>query len=172
MPIQLTREEKRRLAREGSLVVPLPGTLSQPRRVYYDAYGAKHRLPSDAWSLEHYLNRGFMLQPPANPLIREAAELVGGDDWTGEKQAIDGEGKPISPPMLAGTVPTATYYTAEGQPIPNLPADPESMAAYLEQGLRLSPPAGAVERPEPRLRIVAAPEPRQAIRRRRYRRSG
>jgi hypothetical protein len=43
----------------------------------------------------------------------------------------------------AAVAPTATYYTAQGSPVPGLPADPENMALYLASGLTLDPPPAA-----------------------------
>jgi hypothetical protein len=39
--------------------------------------------------------------------------------------------------------PTATYYSAMGDVLPNLPADPKSMKEYMELGLSLTPPTKA-----------------------------
>jgi hypothetical protein len=35
----------------------------------------------------------------------------------------------------------ATYYKSSGEALPNLPADPYSMAKYLRRGFTLTPPA-------------------------------
>jgi len=40
--------------------------------------------------------------------------------------------------------PKATYYKADGTPLPNLPADPRSMKRYLARGFTLAPPCSAV----------------------------
>jgi len=40
--------------------------------------------------------------------------------------------------------PKATYYKADGTPLPNLPADPRSMKRYLARGFTLAPPNGTL----------------------------
>lgn len=37
--------------------------------------------------------------------------------------------------------PKMTYYKPDGEPLPNLPADPMFMRRYLNRGLTLTPPA-------------------------------
>lgn len=39
----------------------------------------------------------------------------------------------------------ATYYKPSGEPMPRLPADPESMKRYLARGFTLAPPAPGTE---------------------------
>lgn len=161
MGFSLSVKEKRELAANGgALLRPLPGATGQPKRVYYDVYGRQHRFGADAWSLEHYVNRGFSLRPPANPLPIPEADQIGVSDWDGDKQTLSGD-------EHAPSSPVATYYTQDGTRLANLPADPESMAAYLAQGLSLSNPVA--ELPErPRLRVVEPERERRQPRRRRF----
>lgn len=149
MAIHLTRAERAELARNGgAAVLPLPSAKGQPKRVYYNRYNEPCTLPADPRNIEHYLGRGFTLTPRENPDVRATATLVGAADWTVEE--VEAE---------AATGPAATYYTADGTPVPGLPADPESMAAYLAQGLSLSRPVVAAATEQPR-------------RKRRFRRAG
>ena len=144
MAITLTPAEKRELKARGMLIRV---TLSQKKRRYWDEYGEEHILPGDAWSMEHYVNRGLLLRKPLKPKKRPKIELVGVEDWDGKKEAVEGSG------------PTATYYDQEGTPIPNLPADPASMREYLAAGLTLSPPRAEVKSDN-------APVPLRAVRQR------
>jgi len=41
--------------------------------------------------------------------------------------------------------PKATYYKSDGEALPNLPADVDSMRRYLARGFTLVPPQPAVE---------------------------
>lgn len=41
--------------------------------------------------------------------------------------------------------PKATYYKADGTPLPNLPADPRSMKRYLARGFTLAPPVHPIK---------------------------
>jgi len=65
---------------------------------------------------------------------------------TGEEQAIQ---KQVMRDLQEGGVAwafvgewpeKATYYKADGTPMPNLPADPWSMRRYLARGFTLAPP--------------------------------
>ena len=50
---------------------------------------------------------------------------------------------------------TATYYKANGEALPKLPADPYSMQKYMRRGLTLVPPvmeAPLYESPNPKVR--------------------
>ena len=134
MAITLTPAEKRELKARGMLIRV---TLSQKKRRYWDEYGEEHILPGDAWSMEHYVNRGLLLRKPLKPKKRPKVELVGVQDWDGKKEAVEASG------------PTATYYTEDGAAVPNLPADPESMAKYLANGLSLSKPRARKAADEP-----------------------
>lgn len=128
MPTKLTAAERQEVNRTGAAVLPLKNLAVQPKATYYNQYGDALLLPADPWSQEHYLGRGLKLTPPKKPKQRDPAQMVGVAEWDGNKTAIPSEG------------PTATYYTADGTSLPNLPADPESMTKYLAAGLTLSPP--------------------------------
>lgn len=163
--INLTRREKALVARGGgAAVLPHPTAKGQRRRAYYNEYNERIVLPGDARNLEFYLEKGFTLTPRPNPSIRPTSGLVGVEDWDGTKQDVQLEAAPPAAPV-------ATYYTPDGHPVPNLPADPASMAAYMEQGLTLSPPAKlrAAEPERPQLRVVATERRRRT---RRFRRTG
>ena len=134
MAITLTPAEKRELKARGMLIRV---TLSQKKRRYWDDYGEERILPGDAWSMEHYVNRGMLLRKPLKPKKRPKVELVGVQDWDGKKEAVEASG------------PTATYFTEDGTAVPNLPADPESMAKYLQSGLSLSKPRASKASDEP-----------------------
>ena len=41
----------------------------------------------------------------------------------------------------------ATYYSRDGEPMPNLPADPKSLERYLARGFTLTPPENPVAMP-------------------------
>lgn len=132
--IQLTTRQKRALRASGALVLPVEGLASAPTATYYDQYGeAKPNLPADRLSQSLYLRKGWSLTKPRRPKKRPVTELVGVADWDGTRQSI-----PQDDELAA--VAVATYYTAAGTPLPNLPADPESMAKYLASGLSLDPP--------------------------------
>lgn len=51
-----------------------------------------------------------------------------------------GQGFAISELKILAEQPKATYYKADGTPLPNLPADSRSMKRYLARGLTLVPP--------------------------------
>lgn len=160
------RELRQAKANGGSLVLPLPGAVGQRRRKYFNQYNEELLLPGDARNLEFYLeHKGFTLQPRPDPLVREAT--IGIEDWDGSKQHVEVDAMPA-----AAATPTATYFTQDGTPVPNLPADPESMAAYLQQGLSLSPPEG-VAPARPQLQLVKpVSEPKSHRGRGRFRRTG
>lgn len=142
MATKLTQRQKRELESGGALVLDIP-LQTQPKGTYWNKYGEPlYGLPCDAWSLVHYLRRGLLLQKPERPKKRPQTAGVGVADWDGRSK----QGTPEDAAQPAG--PTATYYTADGTAVPNLPADPASMAAYIANGLTLSAPAG-----------VAAPTP-------------
>lgn len=115
---------------------------------YYDPSGVALRLPADPASFMVYIGKGFTLKPPRDPeprpisiIARDGSVIdmdsMTRDDWDGKKRP-----QGIAP-TAAVSMPTLTYYTAEGHPLPGLPADPVSLAAYLAAGLSLNPPEGA-----------------------------
>jgi hypothetical protein len=133
MAIRLTLAERRAVkAGGGAAVLPLANLAVQPKATYFNKYGDAFVLPGDPWSMTHYLSRGLMLSRPEKPEKRQEPG-VGVADWDG----VTKEGA-----QEAGTAdpPTATYYTADGTPVPGLPADPASIRAYRAEGLTLSPP--------------------------------
>lgn len=137
----LTRQDKAQIrAGGGSAVLPLPGgDRPQPKAVYYDRYGNKyHNLPADPWSIEHYGRRGWSLAPPSQVEERPKPAPVGVSD----------DVLPRMPMAQAPVGPVATYYQKDGTAIEGLPADPQSMAQYLEMGLSLSKPARGRKRAE------------------------
>lgn len=139
MATALTKQQKAELASGGALIVELPNLKTQPKRTYWTKYGERLAgLPGDAWSLEHYVLKGFLLAPPAHPEIRETPEIIGADDWDGiSKENVEFE------EMRAPAHPTATYYLPDGTPVPGLPADPQSILDYGDLGMYLSPAIAA-----------------------------
>mgnify|MGYP001558968340 CR=1 FL=1 len=78
------------------------------------------------------------------------------------RSALESQGFSIS--LLREWPAKATYYRANGEPLPNLPADPWSMRKYLARGLTLQPPklnpgAGVVEVAGDALGVVGVPFP-------------
>lgn len=143
--ISISANQKRKLRNNGALVVMLPDSSGQKTATYYNEYGdALPGLPADPASLQMYMQvKRYTLRPPAHPLPRP--EVPGLDktqaDWHGEKQHIQEDGMPYEGDEVDG--PVATYYTAEGTAVPDLPADPENMGKFLALGLSLDPPHGA-----------------------------
>ena len=141
MPSTLTSQERRELARTGRLVTMIGRSIR--KRTFYNVYGeALVGLPADAWHLEQYLMRGWTLQPPAKPKKRPAGFVrIGSGELTpAELRRVNGEEAPQTAAEAAPAGPVATYYTEDGTPVPGLPADPESMKAYLAMGFSLTPP--------------------------------
>ena len=56
----------------------------------------------------------------------------------------------------------ATYYNADGEPMPDLPADPYNMRKYMRKGFMPFPPKKA-EAPVAVLETVQAPPPVEAV---------
>jgi hypothetical protein len=42
-------------------------------------------------------------------------------------------------------VPTMTFYNKEGEPLPNLPADPYHLKRFLARGFTLEPPKNLIK---------------------------
>lgn len=68
----MNREQVRVLQANGFAFEGLPDLHPQPRAKYYsrdrtDGHIVEHNLPADPYSLEHYLGRGFVLNPSTLP---------------------------------------------------------------------------------------------------------
>lgn len=123
----------------------------RPWRTYWNQYGEGHRFPADAAQLMILMEQGWALYKPRSTVTKPksqrmrdgsvfdlgiATQEVSESEWARIKSSPDERrGRSLGP--------TATYYTAQGGELPNLPADPESMAQYLLAGLTLDPPAKA-----------------------------
>jgi len=64
----MNREQVKVLQANGFAFEGVPGLHRQPRAKYYsrdknDGHIVEHNLPADPYSLEHYLNKGFVLNP-------------------------------------------------------------------------------------------------------------
>lgn len=119
----------------------------RPWDTWYSQYGKPIRLPADAAQTKLLKMQGFSQTKPRRPrtqptqmklrngsifdLSSTAAEVSEAERYRMDK-------KPNGQPSNG---PTATYYSKNGDVLPNLPADPESMKQYLELGLSLTPPA-------------------------------
>ncbi len=117
-------------------------------RIYYNQYGEPHRLPADPAQLMVLMEQGWTLHKPQHPRKKPVTvTLANGTSYdfgTSAQDLTEAERRRMntSPAQReAAVAPTATYYTATGSPVPNLPADPENMALYLASGLTLDPPA-------------------------------
>jgi hypothetical protein len=143
MPISLTSGQRRRLARNDALVLPLAGLKTVRRRTYWNQYGEPlEGLPADAYHLEFYLSKGWTLSKPPHPKKRPNTVPTGSSELTpGEVRRIRDGGAGTTEAKAVAAGPTATFYTQDGTAVPGLPADPESMKAYLEMGFILTAPA-------------------------------
>jgi len=122
----------------------------RPYRWYYNPYGVKAWLPADPIQMSLFMEAGWSLHKPKNPLKQPTSQKM--RDGTVYEYAIatqdlsEVEAKRMkrSPSEVsAAATPTATYYTKEGTALEGLPADPASMADYLKSGLTLDPPTKA-----------------------------
>lgn len=64
----MNREQQRVLAAHGFAFEGLPNLHPQPRAKFYsrdrnDGHIVEHNLPADPYSLDHYLKKGFVLDP-------------------------------------------------------------------------------------------------------------
>jgi len=64
----MNKEQVKVLKSHGFAFASVPGLHLQPRAKYYsrnrdDGHIVEHNLPADPYSLEHYLNKGFVLNP-------------------------------------------------------------------------------------------------------------
>lgn len=123
-------------------------TDDRPWETWYSRYGKAIRLPADSAQTQILRLQGFTHSKPRNPRktptklkLRDGSifDLASssGDLTQAEKNKINGATGQTS------TAPTATYYSQQGDVLPNLPADPASMKAYSEMGLSITPPAKA-----------------------------
>lgn len=116
-------------------------TYNRPYRIFYNPYGVAARLPADAAQMSLWMEAGWALHKPANPLelpesMKQLIASTSQDVTEAERLRMNS-----SPAEREKAVqPTATYYTREGSALHNLPADPQSMADYLAAGLSLDPP--------------------------------
>jgi hypothetical protein len=115
---------------------------------YYSPYGKAVRFPVHAQLDKIRRKAGWLTSKPRVPKktptvikMRDGSEFdfssATADVTQAELDRINGGGKP------GNSVPTATYYSAMGDVLPNLPADPVSMKQYMELGLSLTPPTKA-----------------------------
>ncbi len=113
---------------------------------YYSPYGKVVRLPVNAELDRIRRKAGWLTSKPR--VLKKVPTVIKMRD--GSEFDFGSTGQSVSSAELArikgqsspqGSAPTATYYSAHGDILPNLPADPESMRQYLEMGLSLTPPA-------------------------------
>lgn len=112
---------------------------------YYSPFGKEVRFPTNPELHQIRLNSGWLMSPPSEPVPTPASIQMadgtvfdlgstGSDLSANERARLNN----TQEPKAAG--PTATYYSPQGDVLPNLPADPQSMREYLELGLSLTPP--------------------------------
>ena len=121
----------------------------RPWRIYYNRYGESRRFPADPVQFQILTEQGWTVTKPRRPAVRPRQMKM----RDGSIFDLNSAGNDVSeaesyrmqkvPNGQANTGPTATYYSQNGDVLPNLPADPASMKAYLELGLSLTPPANA-----------------------------
>lgn len=118
----------------------------RPYRTYWNRYGETAYMPADPANLISFMEQGWTLFKPTHPEEKPTQQRM--KDGTifelagASADLSDVERARINrtPGEAKQAVPTATYYSAQGDAIPDLPADPESMKKYLELGLSLTPP--------------------------------
>lgn len=119
----------------------------RPWRIYYNQYGESRRFPADPVQFQILTEQGWTITKPRSPKAKPKTMKMrdgsifdfgsaGNDVSQAEKYRMN-----KVPNGQANTGPTATYYSQNGDVLPNLPADPASMKAYLEMGLSITPPA-------------------------------
>lgn len=120
-------------------------TYDRPYKWFYSPYGVKAWLPADPIQQSLWMEGGWALIKPRSPMKRPTSQKM----RDGSTYDYGSAAQDISPAELARfdkstkatiVTPTATYYTADGMAIPNLPADATSMVDYLKAGLTLDPP--------------------------------
>lgn len=147
-----------RVADGGSLLVDLNSnrvigdgdtlTDNRPWRVYYNRFGESRRLPADPVQFQLLTEQGWTVTKPRSPAKKPLTQKMRNgsiyefnsasqEPTSAEWAKFNGGAAQVS------VVPTATYYSQQGDVLPNLPADPASMKAYLEMGLSITPPAKA-----------------------------
>lgn len=122
-------------------------TYDRPYRTYWNPYGKSAYLPADPIQMSLFMEGGWMLHKPTNPLPEPTSRVMA--DGTiyeyassaNEVSEVEMKRMQRNPSeMQAAATPTATYYSANGDVLEGLPADPKSMKEYLELGLSLTPP--------------------------------
>lgn len=121
----------------------------RPWVTWYSRYGKAIRLPADSAQSSILRLQGYTQSKPRRPR-KQPTQLKLRDGSIYDLGVSQGEPSQAEINKLNGgtgvaapVAPTATYYSAHGDVLPNLPADPESMRQYLEMGLSLTPPAKA-----------------------------
>lgn len=120
-------------------------TYDRPYRWFYNPYGDKAWLPADPVQMSLWMEGGWTLHKPRNPLKKPTSQKMrDGSVFEFSNSAADvSDAERVRlnrNPSQLSAAPTATYYTAEGTALNNLPADAASMADYLKAGLTLDPP--------------------------------
>ncbi len=121
----------------------------RPYRWYWNPYGVKAWLPADPVQMSMFMEGGWALSKPAHPLKQPTTQkMADGTEYdfgiTGQEVSpVEKKRMQRNPSDVTSNAPTATYYSANGDELPNLPADPTSMHEYLTMGLTLTPPAKA-----------------------------
>jgi len=121
-------------------------TYDRPYRWYWNAYGEKFWMPADPVQALIFMEQGWSLQAPRKPEKKPTTHKMRNcsvysfADATVDVSEVEQARMNRTPGEVKKAVPTATYYSANGDELPNLPADPESMKQYLELGLTLTPP--------------------------------
>lgn len=94
----------------------------QPKATYYDPFGRSRVLPSDPYSLDHYLSQGLRLTPPESPVPIEKA-----GDFARRDKAHDG-------PMSATRQVAPSELPSEQPDIQMLLARIEELEATRKRG--------------------------------------
>ena len=75
----------------------------QPKAWYYKPWGDKVLLPSDAWSMQQYLRKGFTMYPPPNPTTRPVAPEMA--NYTKDaKQPGQSASSPVTAELIAQVI--------------------------------------------------------------------
>lgn len=124
---------------------------TRPYRTMWNPFGEPHEVPTDQANLIDLLLQGWTMIAPEHPRERPQGKLMRNgsifyyEDSAKEVSDVERRRMERDPStVMAQTqapAPTATYYSPQGDKLEGLPADPESMAKYLELGLSLTPPA-------------------------------
>ena len=146
---------QQRVADGGSLITDLNtgkvvgdgSTLTddRPWRVYYNRFGESRRFPADPVQFQILTEQGWTIHKPrkaaAKPRTMKMRDGSIYDFGSTAAEPTSSELAKFNGGGTQSTAPTATYYSQHGDILPNLPADPASMKAYLEMGLSITPPA-------------------------------